>query len=145
MSQENSNKELLKLLHKNATMGIISLKKTICINHDQKFEEVLQNQLKGYREIFEKTKEILNKKGYEESSPGICTKMCVTMSLDMQTMFNSTTSKLAELNLMGSNLGWIKALKNKRKYMDADTEILQLAEDYIQMLERHMQELKIYL
>jgi hypothetical protein len=145
MGQVNSNKELLNLLHKNASMGIISLKKTICINHDQKFEDVLQNHLKGYREIFEKTKELLNKNGYEESSPGFCTKLCVTMSLDMQTMLNSSTSKLAELNLMGSNLGWIKAIKNKRKYPDAEPDILQLAEDYIQMLERHIQELKTYL
>lgn len=144
-SKINSNRELLNLIHKNSTMGLISLKKTICINRDAKFEEVLENQLKGYREIFEKTKELLIKNGFEETSPGFCTKMCVMMSLNMQTMWNDTPSKLAELTLMGNCLGWIKALKNKRKYMDAEPDILQLVEDYIQMLERHIQELKIYL
>ncbi|HEY8423825.1 MAG TPA: hypothetical protein VIL23_03590 [Clostridia bacterium] len=144
-THKNSNRELLNLIHKNATMGLISLKRLLCITSDAKFEEVLQNHLNGYREIFEKTKELLNKNGFEEISPGVCTKIGVTMSLEMQTLLNSSTSKLAELTLIGNCMGLAKAIKNKRIYADAEPDIMKLAEDYISMLERHIQELKIYL
>lgn len=140
-----SNHELLNMIHKNSTMGLISLKKMVCITHDQKFEDVIQNYLKDYREIFEKTKELLNKNGFEEKSPGFCTKLSVIMSLDMHTMWNSSTSKLAELIMTGTSMGLIKALKSKKKYSDAEPDILELTQDYISMLEKHIQELKSYL
>jgi len=141
----NKNKELLNLIHKNSTMGVIALKKAICSTHDQKFEEVIQNHLKGYREIFEKTKELLNKNGFEEKSPGFCSKLCVVMSLEFQTLLDSSTSKLAEMLLTGSCMGLIKALKNKKKYADAEKDILELVQNYASMLETHIQELKAYL
>ncbi|NLC16588.1 MAG: hypothetical protein GX756_01745, partial [Clostridiales bacterium] len=76
----DKNKELLNLIHKNAALGIISLKRVLCETQDQKFEETIQNHLKDYREFFEKTKELINKNGFQEKSPGFCTKLCVVLS-----------------------------------------------------------------
>ena len=141
----DKNKELLNLIHKNAALGIISLKRVLCETQDQKFEETIQNHLKDYREFFEKTKELINKNGFQEKSPGFCTKLCVVLSLELQTLFNRSTSKLAELVLSGYCMGLIKALKNKKKYADAEQDVLEIAQDYISALERHIQELKTYL
>lgn len=66
------------------------------------------------------------------------------MNVEMRTMTDHTTSKLAELMLQGTNMGIIEGrrlLNNK----SGDEKIDKLVEEYVNMQEKFVEILKKYL
>ena len=67
------------------------------------------------------------------------------MMLNIETTFNNTDSKIAEMMLIGSNMGIVKALKNLNKYPDTEEDIKELMQRLLALEENNVQELKKYL
>jgi len=61
-------------------------------------------------------------------------------------LINKTTSHIAEMLLLGSNMGVIDAIKNLKKYKgEAEADIIQLMEQLLAFEENNAKELKLFL
>jgi len=65
--------------------------------------------------------------------------------IDMQTLVDKSTSHIAEMLIIGSNMGVIDAIKNIRKYKLADPGIINLMEKLKAFEESNIILLKVYL
>ena len=64
--------------------------------------------------------------------------------IEMRTMMDDTTSKLAELLMQGTNMGIIEGrrLLNQK---DTDPEVQEIVEEYVDMQEHAVEKLKQFL
>ncbi|MGO5137176.1 hypothetical protein ACTQ31_10600 [Clostridium butyricum] len=141
----NQNAELLNFIYQNSQMGIEALEKLVSITKDREFNTGLQSQLNEYKLINEKSKEILNKNGYDEKGIGTLTKLQSYIMINIQTLMNKTPSHISEMLITGSTMGVIDAIKNTKKYKDADPNILKLMDDLKIFEERNINQLKSFL
>lgn len=141
----NGNAELLNFVYQNSQMGVETIKQLIDIVEDERFKERLRSQYDEYFEIHRAAKEALNKAGYDEKGIGTLDKIKTYLMINMQTMRDNSPSHVAEMLIIGSNMGVINAVKNLKKYKNADPKILRLMEKLLKFEENNIQELKEYL
>ena len=65
--------------------------------------------------------------------------------INLQTMTDKTNSNIAEMLMIGSNMGIINAIKNLKKYQNAEAEIRNLMEKLLKFEENNVQDLKAFL
>lgn len=111
----NKNAQMLNYVYKNASMGVYTIKQAVLMAKNEDFRKVLEAQLDEYKSIVEAAKELLNKHGFAEQEPGFCKRLYACIMLNIETIFNNTDSKIAEMMLIGNNMGIVKALKNLKK------------------------------
>lgn len=141
----NGNAELLNFIYQNSQMGIDTLKQLLEIADDEKFSERLKSQYNEYYEIHKEAKEALNEAGYDEKGIGAMEKIRTYLMINLQTMRDNSPSHIAEMLIIGSNMGIINAIKNLKKYKNADPKIRRLMERLLKFEEDNVQELKEYL
>ncbi len=141
----NGNAELLNFIHQNAQMGVITIGQLITIIEDDEFAAHLSAQLEEYRSIFHEARELLNKNGYAEKGISTCSKLKTYISIRMQTAKDKTTSHVAEMLILGSNMGIVDAIKNLKQYEDAEEDIRTLMKRLLTFEEGNVQQLKHFL
>lgn len=65
--------------------------------------------------------------------------------INIQTLTDKSTSHIAEMLIIGSNMGVIDAIKNLKKYENAKKEINELMDRLLKFEEDNIKELKEYL
>ena len=65
--------------------------------------------------------------------------------INMQTLSDKSPSHIAEMLMVGSNMGIINAIKNLKKYEHADKESLKLLKRLLRFEENNVQRLKAFL
>ncbi len=139
------NADVLDELSKGCFMGMDALNYVLDKVDDKIFQEVLEKQYDDYKKIAEEIEEIYpdysSKEPHETSTAN---KVMTWYTVQMKTITDSSTSKLAELLLQGTNMGIIegrKLLNNK----EADKRIISLIDEYIKMQEKAVEKLKKFL
>lgn len=141
----NGNAELLNFIYQNSQMGVITISKLIGITEDEDFKIHLQSQVDEYKKIHTNAKALLNKNGYDEKGISSFDKIKSYMMINMETFIDKTSSHIAEMLLIGSNMGIIDAVKNLKKYQEAESNIVDLMEELLRFEENNMQQLKKFL
>lgn len=141
----NQNAELLNFIYQNSQMGIEALQKLVSINKDSEFDKCLQSQLNEYKLINSNAVKKLNENGYDEKGIGTLTKIQSYIMLNIQTMMDKSPSHIAEMLITGSTMGTIDAIKNIKKYKDAEPSILELMNDLKKFEENNIEQLKAFL
>lgn len=141
----NQNAELLNFIYQNSQMGIEALQKLVSINKDSEFNKCLQSQLNEYKLINSNAVKKLNENGYDEKGIGTLTKIQSYIILNIQTMMDKSSSHIAEMLITGSTMGTIDAIKNIKKYKDAEPSILKLMNDLKKFEENNIEQLKAFL
>lgn len=144
--EENKEKaNVLDELNKGATMGMDAIHYIMDKVEDKALKEELDKQYNEYKEISEKINKLYPE--YSEKEPhetNAMNKFMTWSGIEMKTMTDTSTSKLAELLLQGTNMGIIEGrrlLNNK----DTDKEVNELVEEYVAMQERAVEKLKKFL
>ena len=145
---ENKNKNeinVLDELNKGACMGKDAIHFILDKVEDKALKEELNNQYKKYNEISDKINNIYQK--YNDDKPhetGAMNKAMTWWGIEMKTMTDHTTSKIAELLLQGTNMGIIEGrrLLNQKNTND---EIHSLVQEYVDMQEQAVEKLKTFL
>lgn len=139
------NKNALDELNKGTTMGMDAIKYILDKVEDKKLKKVLKDQYTEYNKISEETNELY--KEYSEKEPHETSTMEKAMtwsSVKMQTMNDSSNSKIAEMLLQGTNMGIIegrKMLNNKK----LAKKVHKLIEGFVSMQEEYVEKLKEFL
>ncbi|MBW6409527.1 hypothetical protein [Clostridium weizhouense] len=141
----NGNAELLNFIYQNSQMGVDTINKLMELVEDKNFKEHLDEELKTYKEIHTKAKELLNFNGYDEKGISAVEKIRTYIMINIQTLRNKTTSHIAEMLILGSNMGIIDAIKNIRKYNQGEKDILNLMKQLQKFEENNVEKLKMFL
>jgi len=65
--------------------------------------------------------------------------------INMQTLTDKTPSHISEMPIIGSNMGVIDAVKDIKRYQEAEREIVGLMEILLRFEENNIQQLKSFL
>lgn len=141
----NGNAELLNFVYQNSEMGVNTIEQLLEIVEDENFKKRLESQVNEYREINKAARQALNENGYDEKGISTLDKIKTYLMVNMQTLNDKSTSHIAEMLVIGSNMGVINAIKNIRKYKNAEPGIVGLMERLLKFEENNIQELKAFL
>ncbi len=137
----NGNAALLNFVYQNSEMGVNTIEQLIEIVKDENFRVQLDSQLNEYKDINRAAREKLNENGYDEKGIGTLDKIKTYLMINLQTQNDKSTSHIAEMLIIGSNMGVINAIRNIRKYSAAEPSILALMERLLRFEENNIQEL----
>ena len=142
----NSNAELLNFVYQNAQMGVATLNQLIEMIEDGEFKNHLKLQYSNYQDIHKAAEELLNANGFDEKGISTMQKIRTYMMISIETLTDKSSSHIAEMLIVGSNMGVINAVKNIKKYQDsAEPDIIKLMERLLRFEDINVQELKAFL
>lgn len=132
-------------LHKGACMGKDAIDFVLDKVEDKELIKELKKEYKDYQEIENKIDKIYSK--YDDGNPHSTSAMNKAMTwsgIEMKTMMDKSTSKIAELLLQGVNMGIIEGRKILNK-KELDKEVHDIASEYVTMQEKSVENLKKFL
>lgn len=141
----NENIELLNYIYQNSQMGTVTISQLLEIIKDEAFKSQLESQYAEYKQIHEAARNILNEHGYDEKGISAFEKMRAYLMINIQTLSDKSVSHIAEMMIIGSNMGIIDAVKNIKKYIGAEKNIVKLMEQLKKFEEDNVNTLKEYL
>lgn len=142
----NANAELLNFVYENSQMGVKSLRQILDFLKEEDLKLYLKKQLNGYEGFQQQAKELLQKNGFDEKGLNTFEKVRTYLMINIQTMNDKSASHIAEMLMIGSNMGIIDAIKNVNKYKNsAEKDILALMENLQEFEEKNVEKLKEYL
>ena len=139
----NADAELLNFIHQNSQMGVETIGQLLTISEDESFKIHLEEELKEYRQIHEKARELLNQHGLEEKDISAMEKIMAYLAIDMKTFVDKSPSHMAEMLILGGTRGIIDYLKRIRQYKgEAKEDIISLMNHLLKVEEDHLERLK---
>lgn len=142
----NANAELLNFVYENSQMGVKSLQQLLEIIEEGEFKQYLTKQLNGYEGFHAQAKEKLNANGLDEKGLTTFEKVRTYMMINVQTMMDKSNSHIAEMLIIGSNMGIVDAIKKINDYKEsAEKDIVELMENLLRFEEKNVETLKEYL
>jgi len=141
----NANAEMLNFIYQNSQMGVRTIEQLLDIAEDEEFRKHLKAQYEEYQEIHDEASALLNKHGYDEKGINAFEKLRTYLMINMQTLTDRSSSHIAEMLIIGSNMGIIDAIKNLKKYKGVEKEITDLMERLLIFEENNVQQLKKFL
>lgn len=136
---------VLDELNKGACMGMDAIHFILDKVNDESLKKELNRQYDKYKEISDKICEIYPE--YNDDKPHETSTMNKVMTwygIEMKTMMDDSTSKIAELLLQGTNMGIIEGRK-LLNHKDTDKEVNKLVKEYVDMQEDAVEKLKEFL
>jgi uncharacterized protein (DUF305 family) len=140
-----NDESVLNDIYEGAKVGSQAINDLLTKVDDEAFRNDLQVQDKEYQKIRSEAASQLLSRGAEPDDIGTMKKFSVKMSVDMNAMFSSSTSHLAEMMITGSNMGITNMTKVLNSYAKPDPEVKALGEKLISTEEENIQRLKRYL
>jgi hypothetical protein len=141
----NGNTEMLNFIFQNAEMGVNTIRQILGMVEDMNLRKQLESQYNEYNEILSAAKKALNENGQDEKGIGKLDKIKTYLMINFQTLTDKSTSHIAEMLLIGSNMGIINAIKNLKKYANAEPDIIDLMKRLLKTEENNVQQLKQFL
>ena len=141
--KENIN--ALDEIHKGACMGVDAISKVLEKVFDPKLKNILENQEKSYQKIKKEIEDIYPK--YNDDKPhetNFFNKTMTFSAIEMKTLKDNSSSKLAELLIQGTNMGIIEGRKILN-HKNIDQEVKKIIEKYVSMQEDYLENLKTFL
>jgi len=145
MSKNENEVNVLDELSKGACMGRDAIHFILDKVEDDKLKEELNRQYREYKEISEEINKIYPE--YSEDEPhktNAMNKVMTWYGIEMKTLMDSSTSKIAELLMQGTNMGIIEG-RRLLNHKDTNEEINKLVEKYVEVQETAVEKLKTFL
>ena len=145
MKNNENEVNVLDELSKGACMGKDAIHFIMDKVEDEALKEELTNQYKKYNEIYDKICNIYP--DYSEKEPhetNAMNKVMTWYGIEMKTMMDESTSKIAELLLQGTNMGIIEG-RRLLNNNNTNEEIHSLVQEYVDMQEKAVEKLKTFL
>ena len=145
MNEDKNEVNVLDELNKGACMGQDAIDFIMDKVKDEKLKEVLEKQYAKYEKITKEIGELYPE--YSEKKPhetGVMNKVMTWYGIEMRTMTDDTTSKLAELLMQGTNMGIIEG-RRLLNHKTTDENVHRLVQEYVDMQEEAVENLKQFL
>ena len=137
--------EILKEINQNSKMGMDSLSTVLKKVEDSDFKELLNTQHDEYQNIYDRTQELLIKHNASMEDTPPMQKAMSWMGIQLNTLTDSSNSKLSELLIQGNDMGVVKGTKLLNNYSFMNNEIKNILSDFFRLQEKNIDDLKEYL
>lgn len=137
--------EILKEINQNAKMGMDSLSTVLKKSQETKFKDLLNTQHNEYQNIYDRTQELLVKNNLQMEDTPTMQKAMSWMGIQLNTVNDTSNSKLSELLIQGNDMGIIKGTKLLNNHSFLDSEIKNILSDFVRLQEKNIDDLKKYL
>ncbi len=144
--KEEQEVNVLDELSKGACMGMDAIHFIIDKVEEEELHNELNRQYEEYKKIKEKIDELYPE--YSDKHPhetGAMNKAMTWYGIEMKTLVDDTTSKLAELLMQGTNMGIIEGRRLLNHKKSDDEQINKLLSEYVTMQEEAVEKLKQFL
>ena len=145
MSKNHEEVNVLDELSKGACMGRDAIHFIMDKVEDEDLKKELDRQYREYKEISEEISKIYPE--YSEDEPhktSAMNKMMTWYGIEMKTLMDKTSSKIAELLLQGTNMGIIEG-RRLLNHKGTNKEVESLVQEYVDMQEEAVEKLKQFL
>ena len=136
---------ILNEIHKGVTMGMASLEQIADKTQDQDLKDDLSFQYNEYQN----TLNVVNKKFQEQGEipddTPVNTKIMGWTGIQMNTINDTSNSKLSEILIQGYDMGIIKGVKLLNQSPDASGDVKNILNGFITMQENCIDRLKKFL
>lgn len=141
----DSPQYILNEINKGIKMGMDSISTIAEKVGDNNFKDDLKFQYDKYNEILNKVNnELSNYDDFPAELPPM-QKMMGYMDIQASTLTDKSNSNISEMLIKGNNMGIIKGVKLKNQNPDADQNIKNILDEFIQFQENNVEKLKKYL
>ena len=143
---ENQNLNILDEVNKGATMGMNAISFVSDKADDDSFKHVLDVEYNKYEDISKRVNNLYsNYSSKEPHETNTMTKMMTWYGIQMKTIKDSTTSKLSELLMQGTNMGIIEGRRLLNQNENAADDVKSILNEFVTMQEDSVETLKKYL
>ncbi|MDO4963562.1 MAG: hypothetical protein Q4E75_05675 [bacterium] len=146
MKKDENEINVLDELNKGACMGRDAIHFILDKVEDENLKKELNTQYEKYREISDRISKLYpeyttDKEPHETNAMN---KVMTWYGIEMKTIFNQGTSKIAEILMQGTNMGIIEGrrLLNRK---DVEEEVHSIIQEYVDMQEQAVENLKEFL
>ena len=143
---ENKNLNILDEINKGATMGMNAISFVSDKTEQPDFKHILNVEYNKYEKISQRVHDLYE--NYSDKEPhetNAMNKMMTWYGVQMKTITDSTTSKLAELLMQGTNMGIIEGRRLINANQNAESNVKNILNDFVVMQEDSVETLKKYL
>ena len=145
MEEQEKEVNVLDELHKGACMGQDAIHFILDKVTEEGLKKELDIQYNKYKKIADEIKELYpeysDRKPHETSTMN---KVMTWYGIEMRTMTDDSTSKLAELLMQGTNMGIIEG-RRLLNHKHTDENVNRLVREYVEMQEAAVENLKKFL
>ena len=146
MNNIQNELNILDEINKGASMGVNSIKEIKPKVQDRNFLETLDIEESKYQRISVRVNEIYKKFSDKDSHElNQMEKAMTGWGIEMRTMKDDTTSKLAELLVKGTNMGIIEGRRLLNHNPNSSPEVHDLLSEFVTMQEDSVTALKKFL
>ena len=142
------DKELLNYLIENIDMGIVALNalKKNLENTDNKIKSNVLKSLEEYKKFSKKCNKLRKTYKAEPAKSGFIAKIMTEIGTNTEFKRDNSDSKIAETLIQGYNMGIIDITKKIKMYnKDTSKEVMNLAKEYLHMMEKGLKDVKGFL
>ncbi|MEG2605030.1 MAG: hypothetical protein RSB91_08820, partial [Clostridia bacterium] len=112
---------------------------------DEAFKTCLQAQHHDYTAMHAKAAELLGTHGLDEKGLSKLDTFKTYWMINLQTLSDKSSAHIAEMMILGSNMGIVDAIKKQRQYCHAESDILALMQRLQHAEESNVEKLKAFL
>lgn len=141
----DKNLKVLKEVCKGVTMGMEAISYVSDKCEDEEFKNVLNHDYSMYNNILDKVNDAYSNYGEEPDNASIKDKAMLWYGIQLNTIKDSTSSKLAELLMQGTNMGIIEGRRLLNHNENLDTDVNKLLNDFVNFQEEKVEKLKKFL
>ena len=135
--------DFLEEIYRGAKMGVETIDTVLNKVNDPKMKEELIREQHDFRKFEMKAMEELVKNNQEPKDLPAVQKMGAWMGIQMNTVVDSSPSHIADLMIQGNNMGIVGITKTKNRHTPCRYDAL--ADELVQMQQRHIEQLKPFL
>ena len=137
----------LQEVYKGVSMGTDAVNTILCKARDKSFREELTAELDGYEDFANQARDQLTALSVAAKEVSTFAKLPSTISINMNTLVDDSTSKLAELMIDGNTMGVVQMKKELSRVGEGEIspEAVKLAEDVVAFQEKNIETMKTYL
>lgn len=136
---------ILNEIHKGVTMGMASLEEVAQKSSDEEFKDELSSQYNTYQKTLDTVNKEFSKIGKIPDDTPISQKVMGWTGIQMNTMNNTSNTKLSELLIQGYDMGIIKGRKLLNQSPEATESVRKVLNGFISFQENSIERLKQYL
>ena len=137
--------EILKEVNKNSKIGIDGINFILEKAIDTDFKNMSYSQKDEYQNIYDRSKNLLLQNNEYLENTQTLQKAMSWIGIQMSTLTNATDSKLAEILIQGNDMGIIKGTKLLNSLPFKTNGIRNLLNDFVELQQENIEELKKYL
>lgn len=142
---DKNDKSILYEIHKGAKMGMDSISYVAEKVGDANFKDNLSYQYNLYGNVLEQVNNVYKKYGDIPNDNNIMNKTMAWTGIQMNTITDKSNSHIADMLIQGTTMGIIEGRKLLNNNPNADTEIVQILDNFVKMQENSVEKLKTFL